>query len=328
MNITTKPTLCLIKELPAAIGAINTVAISSDNNWIASAGSGSRDRYNDIYWSLQLYDRSWEKFDLAKLNKWAIHGRDITSVRFSPDAKKLIVGGLPAHQKLSLSCWNVEHASPEYSIDNNQSIGTIIENIDNKTFFVIDSSGIIKEYAIETGIIVKEKLIDKGASRWDVALVISSDGKHIYIGGHGSSSIEHWLTKSGEDIKINFQTNQGGIQSLALSSDDRILASGSDQRIRIWNAQTGELLHSFYGHADWVRGLAITPDSRFLISAGDEKIKFWDLATGKKLNTIIAHDKPIRSIALSRDGSTLVSGSTDGIVKVWQVNEISEIVGL
>ncbi len=323
MNITTKPTLTLIKELPAASGSINTVAISPDNNWIASAGGSPR--YNSVFpsWSLQLYNRSWEEFNLAKLNSWTIHGRDITSICFTLDAKKLIVGGSSAYQKPSLSCWDVERACPEYSIDNNHNIGTIIENIDNKTFFVADSSGIIKEYAIETGIIVKEKLVDKGARRWDVALVISSDGQHIY----STSSIEHWLTESAQDIKIIPQTYHGGLQSLALSSDDRILVSGSDQRIRIWNTQTGKLLHSFYGHADGVRGLAIIPNSLLLISAGDEKIKFWDLATGKKLNTIIAHDKPIRSIALSRDGSILVSGSTDGIVKVWQVNEISEIIG-
>jgi COMPASS component SWD3 len=321
MNITSKPTLYLIKELPAASGSIDTVAISLDCNWIASAGSSYRHN-----WSLQLYNWSLGEFDLAKLNNWTIHGDDITSVCFTTDAKRLIVGSSSAYQKPSLSCWAVESGCHEYSIDNNHSISTILENIDNKTFFVADTSGIIKEYSIDTGVIVKEQLIEKG-SRWDLASVISSDGQHIYSGGYGDSSIDRWYTGSGEDIKINFKIYDEGIKSLALSSDDLILASGGDQRIRTWNAQTGELLNSFYGHAGEVRGLAITPNSRFLISAGDEKIKFWNLATGKKLNTIIAHDRPIRSIALSRDGSTLVSGSTDGIVKVWQVNEISEITG-
>lgn len=61
---------------------------------------------------------------------------------------------------------------------------------------------------------------------------------------------------------------------------------------------------------------------RFLISAGDTTIKFWDLATGKKLNTIYAHESQISSISLSRDGKMLVSGATDGIVKVWEVQNI------
>jgi hypothetical protein len=62
MNITSKPTLTLIKELPAAIGTINTVAISPDLNWVASAGSGSKNNYKSqpYSWSLNLYDRSFK----------------------------------------------------------------------------------------------------------------------------------------------------------------------------------------------------------------------------------------------------------------------------
>lgn len=332
MNITTKPTLCLIKELPAAIGPIHTVAISPDRNWIATAGGSSiswhdEKRYRTCKWSLQLYDRYWEKTDLAALNNWKPHGADINSICFTPDGHKLIIGSGASHEQASISCWHIEHSFAKFSLEFNQTIFAVITDVQNKVFFIA-CGGIIKEYKIDTGILVKEwSTVCKDNWSSIYALAISNDGRYLY-GAKDTKFIKIWHTRSGEEVHVNFQVHSHEVRSLTLSSDSSILASGSDQRIRIWNAQTGELLHSFYGHSDWVRGLAITPNSRFLISAGDVKIKFWDLATGKKLNTIIAHDKPIRSIALSRDGSTLVSGSSDGIVKVWQVNEISEIIGL
>jgi COMPASS component SWD3 len=333
MNITTKPTLCLIKELAAAIGPINTVAISADANWVASAGGSSiswhdEKRYRTCKWSLQLYDRSWQKTDLAALNNWKPHGADINSICFTPDGHKLIIGSGASHEQPSISCWDIERSFAKFALEPNQTIFAAITDVENKVFFIAYGGGIIKEYNIDTGILVKE-WSTASKNNWCAiyAFALSTDGRYLY-GAKDEKFIKIWHTQSGGELPINFQAHSHAVRSLALSPDNSILASGSDQRIRIWNAQTGELIHSFYGHADWVRGLAITPNSRFLISAGDEKIKFWDLATGKKLNTISAHDKPIRSISLSRDGSTLVSGSTDGIVKVWQVNEVSEITGV
>jgi COMPASS component SWD3 len=330
MNITTKPTLTLIKELPAAIGPINTVAISPDRNWIASGGGSSIfDPKGDRTWSLQVYNSSWDNINLAKKNQWNSHGSGINSICFSID-NKLIAGSSSSYQKKpSLSQWNLEDACIESANGNDENISFTASSYDGEILFASTNTGIIKVF---TNNIIKANKqwsisTKRKWSRTIYALIVSTDKKYLYSGGE-ENTIRLWHTQSGKEVRINFHTHDNAVRSLSLSPDDRILVSGSDQRIRIWDAHTGQLLHSFYGHADWVRGLAITPDSCFLISAGDEKIKFWDLETGKKLNTIIAHDRSIRSIALSRDGSTLVSGATDGIVKVWQVNKISEIEGL
>lgn len=52
--------------------------------------------------------------------------------------------------------------------------------------------------------------------------------------------------------------------------------------MRLFLAQTGELLFSFVGHDNWVRGLAMHPTGKYLYTASDDKtLRVWDLTYGK-----------------------------------------------
>ena len=69
-----------------------------------------------------------------------------------------------------------------------------------------------------------------------------------------------------------------------------ILTSSRDKMIRLFAAQSGELLHSFIGHDNWVRGLALHPTGKYLYSASDDKtMRVWDLNFGKEKKKIEAH---------------------------------------
>ncbi|MDE0022359.1 MAG: hypothetical protein OXT69_13405, partial [Candidatus Poribacteria bacterium] len=51
------------------------------------------------------------------------------------------------------------------------------------------------------------------------------------------------------------------VYSLAYSPDGSRLASGGvDGTVRIWNAETGDLIRTLEGHTDWVRSVAWSPD--------------------------------------------------------------------
>ena len=70
----------------------------------------------------------------------------------------------------------------------------------------------------------------------------------------------------------------GNVWSVAYSPDGRTLASGSwDSSIRIWNAQTGELLRILTGHHGPVKSVAYSPDGHTLASVGDDhSIRIWN----------------------------------------------------
>jgi hypothetical protein len=110
---------------------------------------------------------------------------------------------------------------------------------------------------------------------------------------------------------------------MAFSPDGTRLASGSfDKTVRVWDAQTGQELHTFRGHNNWVTTVAFSPDGTRLVSGGvDHTVKVWDVASGQELRTF-RHESLVGTVAFSPDGMRLASGS-DGTVRVWDATRLT-----
>jgi sugar lactone lactonase YvrE len=119
----------------------------------------------------------------------------------------------------------------------------------------------------------------------------------------------------------------GSVTAVAISPDGRVLASGSaDRSIRLWEIQTGKLLHTFAGrslwasdgHSDRISALVFSADGMTLMSSSaDGSIKLWDLSQQKLSATVMGQGWVVGAIALSPDDQLLVSGSADGTITLW-----------
>lgn len=121
-------------------------------------------------------------------------------------------------------------------------------------------------------------------------------------------------------------------QSLLNSSDQGgIIASGSDdQKIKIWDLETGQLLHTFFGHSAPIDAVAISPDGRILVSGGvDRKIIEWRLDTRAMVRELYSNfGSPqshrygtVHSVAISPDLGIIASGSADKSIKIWNLSK-------
>ena len=76
------------------------------------------------------------------------------------------------------------------------------------------------------------------------------------------------------------------IRSLAFSPDGKTILSGSNDRtVRVWDIETGRLLHLLTGHRDRVKCVGISPDGQRMLScSADGQVRVWDrrLLTHKK----------------------------------------------
>ncbi|HYV34340.1 MAG TPA: WD40 repeat domain-containing protein [Gemmataceae bacterium] len=116
-----------------------------------------------------------------------------------------------------------------------------------------------------------------------------------------------------------------GILCLAYSPDGKMLASGGrNDSVRVWDAQTGQLLREFHEH--WVWAVAFMADGKYLATGGANKvIRLWNLETGKEVRQMTGHQATVKSLAFSSDGAALVSGGDDNTVRLWKVVDGSEM---
>jgi WD40 repeat protein len=106
-----------------------------------------------------------------------------------------------------------------------------------------------------------------------------------------------------------------------LSPDGKELAvAGSHEPgiARIWDTQTGKLLHTFE-HGQSISVTAFSPDGKTLaLSHWKQRIDLWNVRTGKPALVFEGHDEPVRHLSFLADGKSVATTTNDGAVRVWE----------
>ncbi len=105
-------------------------------------------------------------------------------------------------------------------------------------------------------------------------IALSADGSILVTCGE---SLKVWETATGKCLK----TMSCGklVTAVALSPDGtRIASCGTSKAVRIWNVESGDLLHTFLGHVNVVASVVFSADGTRVVSGGQDGWVFvWDL---------------------------------------------------
>ena len=96
-----------------------------------------------------------------------------------------------------------------------------------------------------------------------------------------------------------------------------IYSGSSDESCRVWDVETGEVLHVLKKHNDLIRAVSISRDKSIVVTGCDDGIAtIWSLETGTFLHKLRKHEHQLRSAVLTEDGEYLVT--TDRLNNVYQ----------
>jgi WD40 repeat protein len=117
--------------------------------------------------------------------------------------------------------------------------------------------------------------------------------------------------------------HDAAVLSVAINADStRIASSSADAVVKIWDAQSGDILYRMVGHGGDVESVAFSPDGRYVVSsAADFLAIIWDVSTGQEVRRLRGHSAPVRRALFTPDGAHIITASSDSTLIKWRVDD-------
>lgn len=124
-------------------------------------------------------------------------------------------------------------------------------------------------------------------------------------------------------LGVDLPGHRTDIRALALSSDDRMLASASSGQLKVWNMKTLSCLRTL--ECGQALCASFLPGDRIvLLGTKTGELELHDVSTSTLIESIKAHEGAIWTLAVHPDGRSVVTGSADKSARFWRFDVIEE----
>ncbi|MFN0054363.1 MAG: protein kinase domain-containing protein [Planctomycetales bacterium] len=296
--------------------AVRSVRFSADGKRLVSAGHDN---------TVRLWDVSEGELETTIRG----HGSWVRAAVFSPDAQRILSVGHDQQARL----WKINNYEETRTLKGRVLRGHVDAVL--SAAFSRDGEAIVtasRDHTARTWNALTGEMMqrfEEGHSFLASSASFSGDGKRLATSAV-DNTVRIWDVSTGtETLRID---HTGRSAALAFAPDGRWLLTGSDDKVdpaglakgalrrrtgRVWDALTGQLLHTLEGHAQEVTAVAVSPSGGLLYTGDAHGVgMLWEAATGKLRHKLKSHTRKISAAAFLEE-ERLLTASQDKTVSQW-----------
>ncbi|KIK32529.1 hypothetical protein CY34DRAFT_36503, partial [Suillus luteus UH-Slu-Lm8-n1] len=128
--------------------------------------------------------------------------------------------------------------------------------------------------------------------------------------------------ETGTQIGEEWEDKDQGVGTIALSLDDKKIASGSwNGAVKLWSVDTGKVIKTWTGHTNSVFSVCWSPDGGRVVSGSDDgRFIVWDVKSGKTILGPINTGDDVHAVCYSPNAMMIATGTIRGGLKIWNAN--------
>ncbi|MBD0336765.1 MAG: DnaJ domain-containing protein [Cyanobacteria bacterium Co-bin13] len=238
-------------------GAIQSLLFSQDSQFLFSSSADG---------TIKL----WHLASGSLIRTLAGHAGGVASIAISWPHKVLVSGGDDG----TVGVWDLKsNLLLRKILDQDVPVRAVALNPAGEIAVCGSADGSIKLCHVLRGGILQWSEQHRAA----VSAIATSPTAKYFVSGSEDGQVALWDVAG--DYLRSLQPSGQGVTALLLAHRDTVVVGGGvDGYLRIWNAETGQLLQSQSAHRGPVRGLCAVPGTEACLSLGaDRAIKLWQL---------------------------------------------------
>ncbi|MBW4718406.1 serine/threonine-protein kinase [Saccharothrix obliqua] len=270
----------LVRRINAHKGPAHDVAFNPDGTQLVTVGEDGV----VVLW----------QSDGTELHRFTRPGTVFAAVRFSPDGRKIAVGG----------------RAPATSSEDRDEV------------LLLDAANLAESpQRRPTRDNPRNSQADETGANHPNGIAFSPDGRTLAV-TLSAGKVGLWnLVDPGAQLDL-LPGHEGIAIDAEFSPDGAVLATGgSDRVVRLWRVRDRQQVGELTGSDSTVRRIAYSPDGRLIAAASqDTVVRVWDAATGRSLARLDRHEDQLNDVAFDSTGKRLASGGADGVSRVWDLD--------
>ncbi len=270
--------------------------------------------------------------DMKIVGQLKVSDGKITSMAFSDDGAKLIVGGT---DKLA-TVWDVDAKTLLFRLDHGSltSLKSAPREVaishDCKVAYTVAENEILVWDLLAGGLIRK---LSTGGVTAPIKILVPN---YVLVGGTWRG-ISIWNGSDGKCIKsfngadiIGNSGRHSLIHTINLVNEDRFVVAGTDDGIvSAWELATGKCVWKLATSANYLPEIAVSPDEkRLAFSPAIGTIIILDSRSGRVLSSLTAPRSLVTAITFSRDGRLVLSASIGRRITVFDSAKNTQVASV